>query len=190
MWAWVITVLRLTASIAASLGHGRSVTEGGVQPHGVIPALDEAEARLRASAWDTNRRRLSSSHSRVAKKLSHIACRRRRRPIPSTALRRLPCSACRTTATCTGSHDGFGFQALNRGVLLDLRCRRIPWHEPVIVMRRRCRISSHSVAAQCRRLHHDPLIHEVSGSGSGTSALRHVAANQYNGPLCPVIQRG
>ena len=40
---------------------------------GVVPALDELEHRLRASAWVWKRRRSSSSHSSVAKKLSHIA---------------------------------------------------------------------------------------------------------------------
>jgi len=39
----------------------------------VIPAFDELEMTVRASAWVVNRRRSSSSHSSVAKKLSQIA---------------------------------------------------------------------------------------------------------------------
>jgi hypothetical protein len=44
-----------------------------VQPHRVVPTFDEAEAGHLGTILDVNLRRSSSSHSGVAKKLSHMA---------------------------------------------------------------------------------------------------------------------
>ena len=51
----------------------RQIVERGVAAMGVVPALDEIEDPMRASTWVLKRCRLSRSHSRVAKKLSHMA---------------------------------------------------------------------------------------------------------------------
>jgi hypothetical protein len=40
---------------------------------GVVPAFDELKTAMRASPWVLKRRRSSSGHSSVAKKLSHLA---------------------------------------------------------------------------------------------------------------------
>jgi hypothetical protein len=57
---------------------------------------------IRASALVLNLRRSRSSHSRVAKKLSHIALSyRHRQPTPSTVARPPPCISDRRPRMCT-----------------------------------------------------------------------------------------
>lgn len=55
------------------VGDGGSIAQGAVQPHGVVEVLDVADTGMRASARERKRRRARSSHSEVAKKLSHRA---------------------------------------------------------------------------------------------------------------------
>src|SRR3984893_11285606 len=59
---------------------------------------------MRASIWVLKRRRSSSSHSRVAKKLSHMALSKQSPPCPSTAAPRPRHSVCRRRTRCTGCH--------------------------------------------------------------------------------------
>lgn len=52
---------------------GRLIAEGGMPPSRVVPAFDELKDSHRASALVWNLRLARSSHSKVAKKLSHMA---------------------------------------------------------------------------------------------------------------------
>jgi hypothetical protein len=62
----------------------------------------KANTALLASVCVLNRQRSSRSHSRVAKKLSHMACRRHRRPNPSRGAHRPHDSGGRTRSRCIG----------------------------------------------------------------------------------------
>ena len=55
------------------IGHGRAVARSRMEPHRVVPAFDVAEARHLNLGLNANRRRLSSSASKVEKKLSAMA---------------------------------------------------------------------------------------------------------------------
>ena len=72
LWTWELRV-GFCRFLAGFVGHGRTVAQAEWRRTGLYQPSMKLKQAMRASAWDVNRRRSSSSHSKVAKTLSHIA---------------------------------------------------------------------------------------------------------------------